>query len=88
MRVFAQLVDDATGLVVGNQVTPIDVTLDGQPHEVTSPLEIVSYTTHPGQNLTLQLVATTVAYATPQLGGSIDFSAVHVELPVVTGLQS
>jgi ABC-2 type transport system ATP-binding protein len=78
-RVFAQLVDEATGTVVGNQVTPIDVTLDGQRHDVTVPMEIVSYAT-PGQ-LTLQLVATTVAYAKPQLGGSVTFDRVHVEIP-------
>ena len=29
-RVFAQLVDDATGIVLGTQITPIIVTLDGQ----------------------------------------------------------
>jgi ABC-2 type transport system ATP-binding protein len=86
-RVFAQIVDEATGLTVGNQVTPIDVTLDGQAHDVTTPLEIVSYTTHTDTHLTLQLVATTVSYGTPQLGGSVDFSAVHLELPAVTNLS-
>ena len=29
-HVYAQLVDDTTGLVLGNIVTPIPVTLDGQ----------------------------------------------------------
>ena len=34
-RVFAQIVDGSTGLVLGNQVTPIDVTLDGKvPHHI------------------------------------------------------
>ena len=40
-RVFAQLVDTATGLIVGNQVTPIEVTLDGERHR-WRPLEVVS----------------------------------------------
>ena len=31
-RVFAQLVDDATGIVLGNQITPIQVVLDGRTH--------------------------------------------------------
>ena len=33
-HVYAQLVDDTTGLVLGNQVTPIPVTLDGEKHTV------------------------------------------------------
>ena len=36
--------------------------------------------------LTLQLVATTVAYAQPRLGGTIDFRSVRVELPTVTAV--
>jgi len=85
-RVFAQLVDDSTGIVLGNQITPIDVTLDGKAHTTTVPLEIVAFTAKPGAHLTLQLVATTTAYAIPRLGGSIDFASVHIELPTVTGV--
>ena len=85
-RVFAQLVDDTTGLVVGNQITPIEVTLDGQQHVLDVPLETVAFTLHPGSTVTLQLVATTTAYAVPRLGGTIDFSDVEVDLPVATDL--
>ena len=84
-RVFAHLVDDATGIVVGNQLTPIEVTLDGKEHTTTVPLEIVAFTAKAGSSLTLQLVATTVAYAEPRLGGTIDFKSVHIGLPTVTG---
>ena len=83
-RIFAQLVDDTTGLVVGNQVTPVAVVLDGQDHTTTVSLESVCQSVAPGQTLTLQLVATTVAYATPRLGGSVVFSKISVDLPVVT----
>jgi len=83
-RVFAQLVDTATGIVLGNQITPIAVTLDGHAHTVTVPLEIVAYTATPASHLELQLVATTTAYAVPQLGGSVAFSTVRVALPVST----
>jgi ABC-2 type transport system ATP-binding protein len=82
-RVFAQLVDDSTGLVVGSQVTPVALTLDGATHTTTTPLEVISHSMASGQTLTLQLVATTVAYAQPQLGGTVDFSHVGVSLPVV-----
>lgn len=85
-RIFAQLVDQATGLVVGNQVTPIAVTLDGAAHQVSVPLETIAFTAHPGTPLALQLVATTVAYAPPRLGGTIRFDHVAVSLPVAAGL--
>ena len=84
-RVFAQLVDDATGFVLGNQITPIEVTLDGQTHTTTVPLEIVAHAATAGQHLTLQLVATTVAYAQPRVGGSITFDQISISLPTVTG---
>ena len=83
-RVFAQLVDTTTGLVLGNQITPIAVTLDGAQHSASVPLEIVAYTATPSSHVELQLVATTVAYATPQLGGSVHFSVIRVALPVST----
>jgi ABC-2 type transport system ATP-binding protein len=86
-RVFAQLVDPATQIVVNNQITPIPVTLDGKSHSVTIPLESVSYTAKAGSSLQLQLVATTVAYITPRLGGTINFDRVKVEVPTAKGLH-
>jgi ABC-2 type transport system ATP-binding protein len=86
-RVFAQLVDEATGLVVGNQVTPIPVTLDGAVHEVTAPLEAISFTADPGSRLVLQIVAATVLYDRPPPGGSIELHDVRVELPSVLDLS-
>jgi ABC-2 type transport system ATP-binding protein len=84
-RVFAQLVDPATGLVLGDQITPIAVILDDKQHTTTVPLEMVAYTTKPGAHLTLQIVATTVAYALPRLGGSIKIDA-SLTLPVAANL--
>jgi ABC-2 type transport system ATP-binding protein len=85
-RVFAQLVDEATGLAVGNQITPIEVTLDGDTHTAEVPLEVVSYAMTPSSRLRLQLVATTVAYAPPRLGGSVAFDSIEVSLPVAADL--
>ncbi|HEV3130506.1 MAG TPA: CocE/NonD family hydrolase [Acidimicrobiales bacterium] len=87
-RVFAQLVDETTGLVLGNQITPIAVTLDGRSHTTTVPLEIVAFTATPSSRLELQLVATTVAYGQPQLGGSVDFTRIHLALPVASGIAA
>ena len=86
-RVFAQLVDDSSGLVIGNQVTPIQVELDGDQHTVTVPLEMIAFSVEPGATLRLQLVASTVAYADPQFGGSIDVESIDISLPVSTGMR-
>jgi ABC-2 type transport system ATP-binding protein len=61
-HVYAQLVDDTTGFVLGSVVTPIPVTLDGHTHTVTVPLEPVAHTLRPGQTVTLQLVASAGLY--------------------------
>ncbi len=86
-RIFAQLVDESTGIVLGNQITPIEVVLDGEEHTTTVPLEMVAFEAAPGSTIRLQLVATTVAYAEPQLGGSIDFGSIELSLPVTEQMQ-
>jgi ABC-2 type transport system ATP-binding protein len=86
-RVYAQVVDETTGLVLGNQITPIPVTLDGRDHTVELPLEVVAHATKPGDRLTLQIVATTVAYAEPRLGGQITIPSVELTLPVAADIK-
>jgi ABC-2 type transport system ATP-binding protein len=86
--VFAQLVDDKTSLVVGNQVTPVPLLLDGSTHRTTVPLETIAFAAHSGAHLTLQLVATTVAYAQPRLGGAVTFDQVRLSMPTVTGVTA
>jgi len=85
-RVFAQLVDRSTGTVIGNQATPIAVTLDGTTHTATVPLEIVAFTAETSSDVELQLVATTVTYEMPRMGGSVDFSSIHLTLPCASTL--
>lgn len=85
-RVFAQVVDETTALVLGNQITPIPVTLDGREHTLSVPLEVIAHLTKPGDKLTLQIVATTVAYAEPRLGGEITISSVELTLPVAADI--
>jgi hypothetical protein len=82
-RVWGQLVDDVTGKVLGNLVTPIPVTLDGKEHTVSRPLEVVAETAAPGQALTLQLVANTSAYDTQRASGAVTFSKIDLSLPRV-----
>ena len=80
------MIDESTGLVLGNQITPVDVTLDGHSHSTSVPLEMVAFTGKPGDHIELQLVATTVAYGTPRLGGSVQFTHIHIALPVASGI--
>ena len=83
-HVYAQLVDDATGLVLGGIVTPIPVTLDGQTHTVTVALEPVAHTLAPGKTVTLQLVSSAGIYETiiPALG-VLKVSSMQIALPTV-----
>jgi ABC-2 type transport system ATP-binding protein len=85
-RVFAQLVDDAGGIVIGNQVTPIKVTLDGRDHSLTVPLEVIAFTAKAGAHITLQIVATTTAYAQPRLNGTVTFNKIDLSLPTAADL--
>ncbi|HEY6319211.1 MAG TPA: CocE/NonD family hydrolase [Acidimicrobiia bacterium] len=87
-RVFAQLVDTATGIVLGNQVTPIDVTLDGATHQATASLETVVFSGAPGNTLSLQLTSSGQGYAQPRLGGNVRFTSINLSLPTAVGMRA
>ncbi len=82
-HIYGQLVDEDTGLVLGNLVTPIPVTLNGHSQTVTIDLEQIAYTMVPGAELKLQLVG----FATPYLNltqvGFINVENVTLSLPTV-----
>ncbi len=86
-RVFAQLVDASTGVVLGNQVTPIAVILDRATHTATASLESVVFSANPGDRLNLQLTSSGVGYGQPRLGGTIRFSSINVSLPTAVGMR-
>jgi ABC-2 type transport system ATP-binding protein len=80
-HVYAQLVDDTTGLVLGNLVTPVPVTLDGQTHTIVIPMEMVAHTLSPGETVTLQLVASAVPDETIWSLGVLNVSSMQLALP-------
>lgn len=82
-RVLAQVLDQTTGKVLDNQITPIVVRLDGRTHSVNLPLEIITATAGHSSRFTVQLVAQSVLYNTHPQGGSITFSNVRVSVPLV-----
>lgn len=82
--VYAQIVDDATGRVLGNIVTPIPVTLDGKSHTVTAEIADIAYTAPAdGSTLTLQIVGGATLYMNGAIGG-VNISNVKVGLPTTT----
>jgi ABC-2 type transport system ATP-binding protein len=83
VRVLGQLVDPRTDTVVGNQITPIPLRLNGKKQRAIVRLEAVSLGLRKGQRVTLQLVAQSSAYNVFPQGGSVSFSKVTVWLPTV-----
>ena len=80
-HVFAQIADDRRGVVLGNQVTPLPVTLDGATHTVTRRLEGVAASMAAGSGYRLQLVGGSQVYGPVRGVGSVTFSGVRLELP-------
>ena len=83
VRVLAQLVHK--GKVVGNQITPFRLTLNGKKRTAKVPLEAVSLSLRKGQRVELQLVAQSSAYNTFPKGGKVKFSRITLTLPTLKG---
>lgn len=80
--VYAQLVDNKTGLVVGNLVTPVAVTMDGRTHTATINMENIVYTAaDAGDDLTLQITSSATAYERFTAFGVINISNINLTLP-------
>ena len=70
-------------LVLGNQVTPIAVTLDGKPHSLTRSLEGVAAAVAPGARYTLQITGGSSAYGPVRSAGLVQLTKVRLSLPSV-----
>ena len=79
--VYGQVIDNATGRVLGNIVTPIPVTLDGQTHTVSVPLADIAYTAGSSPSLTLQITSSASLYWNSSWG-VVNISDVVADLPV------
>ncbi len=94
-HVYAQVVDRNSGLVVGNIVTPLPVTLDGRTHTQTYSMEDIVWTyddVPADADLELQIVTSATPYLNFTQYGYIDVKNVSVSLPtpgpgVVSELQ-
>jgi ABC-2 type transport system ATP-binding protein len=81
--VFAQIVDEQRDLALGNQVTPIAVTLDGKPHSLTRSLEGVAAAIEPGARYTLQISGGSSVYGPTRSAGLVQLTKIRVSLPSV-----
>jgi ABC-2 type transport system ATP-binding protein len=82
-HVYAQIVDDETGLVLGAQAIPIPVTLDGKTHTATYSLEQVAHTLQPGQSVSVQIVTSNIKYLNFYSWGSITVDDMSIALPTL-----
>lgn len=82
--VYAQLVDNSSGLVLSNIVTPVPVTLDGREHTVSIPLEDIAYTSDAGDSLTLQITSSATNYENFWSYGWINVSDIQIDMPLHT----
>jgi ABC-2 type transport system ATP-binding protein len=80
--VYAQLVDDQTGRVLGNIVSPIPVILDGKEH-TTLPIdmEAIAYTMNPGDSVTLQIFDSATSFEDFSSFGVVNVKSVGLSLP-------
>ena len=79
--VYGQIIDGATGRVLGNIVTPIPLTLDGQSHTVSAPLADIAYTAGTSPSLTLQITSSASLYWNSSWG-LVNITNVEADLPV------
>jgi ABC-2 type transport system ATP-binding protein len=82
-HVFGQLVDEARGVVVGNQSTPIPVVLDGKEHTVTRRLEGVAMRMTPGSRYRFELVGGSNVYGVTRGAAVVTVLKTRVVLPTV-----
>ena len=81
--VFAQVVDDSTGRVLGNVVTPVPVTLDGRQHTLTMDLSDIVYTnaSADSRTLTVQITSSATAFENFTSFGLMNISDIGVTMP-------
>ena len=80
---YAQVVDNARHVVVGNQVTPFRVVLDGGIHTATVSLEDIAASVDPGSSYSLEIVPYTAVYGPQRSAGAVTFTRIDASLPVV-----
>ncbi len=85
---YAQILDAGSGSVLGHQVTPIPVTLDGRTRTVQRPLEMIAARSRAGSSYRLQLTPGTPVYAPQRSTGRVVVDHMSATLPLVDATRS
>ena len=80
---YAQVLDAQTNRIVGVQVTPVPVTLDGTTRKVSMNLEAIATRATASSRYRLQVVAGSLIYGAQRSIGTVNLSRVKVSLPVI-----
>ena len=83
-HIYAQVVDKSTGLVVGNIVSPVPVTLNGRDQVAEIDLEDIAYTMTPDSELELQIFTTATPFLNFTQFGFVHIDSVEVTLPTTS----
>ncbi len=81
-KVYAQLVDEQRNQVVGNQVDPVPLVLDGERRRARLRLEIPAARAGRGDEYTLQIVPGTSVYFPQRANGAVRFHDADIRLPI------
>jgi ABC-2 type transport system ATP-binding protein len=82
-KVYAQLVDVKRKIVVGNQVTPIPLVLDGKRHTVTRALDPIAAVAAKGTRYTLQIISSSQVWDVQRGTGTVKITRATLVLPAV-----
>jgi len=85
---YAQVLDARNNRVLGNQVTPIPVTLDGRPHTVERTLEPIAAHATPASRYRIQVSGGTTVYGLQRSAGAINLTSIKAALPVRVALDA
>ena len=69
--------------MLGNQVTPIAIKLDGLPHSVSRSLEGVAAAIDPGAHYTLQIAGGSSVYGPVRSAGSVQLNGIRLTMPSI-----
>ena len=81
--VYAQILDKKAGRIVGVQVTPIPLTLDGKRRVVTLDLNAIATRATVDSQYVLQLVSGSAIFGLQRSTGAVTFNDIQVSLPVI-----
>jgi ABC-2 type transport system ATP-binding protein len=85
---YAQVLDARNNRVLGNQVTPIPVTLDGQARTVERTLEPIAVHATPAARYRIQISGGTTVYGLQRSTGAVSLTSINAALPVRVALDA